>query len=761
MKTRPQPNVTGPTADRDHARRLWFLAGGLVLAVAFVFAPTVGHGFVNYDDGDYVLHNPQVNRGVTPAGISWAMTHVHSSNWHPLTWLSHMLDCQAYGLWPAGHHLTNVVIHAINAVLLMLVLNRMTGQTWTSGFVAAVFALHPQRVESVAWISERKDVLSGLFFMLTLATYAAYAAAAQISSWRYLAVAATLAAGLMAKPMLVTLPCVLFLLDLWPLRRLSWPTPIGGDVARIQHNRAASPPAFRAASLRTLVLEKLPLLALSAVSCGVTLMAQQKALMPVAFMPLHNRLANAIVGWASYVCTFVWPANLAVLYPHPGNALPRWKIIAATAVVAACSTVAVRGRHSSPWLFTGWFWYVGMLVPVIGLVQVGQQAVADRFTYLPHIGLAIAVGFGVADWVGNPRLLGPSPAVRRRLAATAAVVVLTAFAAVARHQCGFWRDSVALWSRAVACGGDVTALTQLGAALELTSREDEAVSIYNQVLQRDPENARVHNNLATIFIGRGDLQSARHHVQLAFLGNPDAHSFHTRGLLLAAEGDTSGAIEDLRRATTIDPWSVDCQFALARELAKGGQAGAAADAYRRVLQLDPALIEARINLANILARSGRYDDAIVEFQRVLRQQPANHLAAKNLAMSYEGAGRLPDAILGWRNALRIKPDDIPALCRLAWLLATNSDADVRGAAEAVGLSERAAKIATGDNHVVLSTLAASYAAANRFPEAVQACRRAVDSADRGGNGAAAATYRRHLSRYESGQSLRGDAAGTP
>ena len=347
----------------------------LALAVAVVFGQTVQHDFINFDDDVYVYNNPHIAHGLTGHALAWSFSTFHASNWHPLTWLSHALDCQLYGAHnAAGHHLTNVALHAAVAVLLLLLLWQMTGDLWPSAFVAAVFALHPLRAESVAWVSERKDLLCGLFFILTLAAYVHYVR--HPFAWgRYLLVLGAFALGLMAKPMLVTLPFLLLLLDYWPLGRMS-------------ALELSSPKTWRG-----LVVEKIPLLALAAASCAVTPLAQRQAMIPMDVVPLSARIANAVVAYVAYIGQFFYPAGLAVFYPYPSEGLPAWKVVLGMVVLVIVSAVALLGRRRMPYLFVGWFWYLGMLVPVIGLMQVGSQAMADRYTYLPQIGLCVALAW--------------------------------------------------------------------------------------------------------------------------------------------------------------------------------------------------------------------------------------------------------------------------------------------------------------------------------------------------------------------------------
>jgi protein O-mannosyl-transferase len=416
------------------------VCGFLLLAVAAVFGQTAYHRFIYYDDPEYICWNSHVTAGLTSQGVAWAMTTFHAYNWHPLTWLSHMLDCELYGLEPGGHHLTNVIWHAASAILLFLSLRRMTNALWPSAWVAAVFAIHPLRVESVAWVSERKDVLSGFFFMLTLWFYARYVE--RPKSWgRYLLVAASFALGLTAKPMLVTLPFVLLLLDYWPLGRLG---PLRGASRK---DEADLPEPDR--RLGRLLLEKIPLFVLAAASCVVTLIAQRGAMRTLKQLDLSERLANAAVAYVAYLGKMLHPAELAVYYPLPRQPLPAGEVIAAVTLLLTISTTVFAVRRTCPYLLFGWVWYLGTLVPVIGLVQVGTQKMADRYTYLTQIGLYMAIAWGAAD------MAGAKPYRRWGFAAVSALV-LAGLMRCAWKQTQLWRDSDTLWNHTIDCTIDCT-----------------------------------------------------------------------------------------------------------------------------------------------------------------------------------------------------------------------------------------------------------------------------------------------------------------
>jgi tetratricopeptide (TPR) repeat protein len=521
----------------------------LALAVQAVFRQTTSFGFVNFDDEVYVYENPVVENGLTWQGTLWAFS-VHSSNWHPLTWLSHMLDCQLYGLQAGGHHLTNVLLHTATVILLFLVLRQMTGALWRCAFVAAVFAIHPLRVESVAWVAERKDVLSGLFFMLTLAAYVRYAdefkiqpAFAEATAGKrskckvfYGLIILFFVLGLMSKPMLVTLPLVLLLLDYWPLQRVE--------------------------SAGRLVLEKLPLLALSAAACFVTLGAQHEDIKSAGTFALPHRFENALASCSIYLGQMVWPAGLAVLYPFPQNGPPTWEVALAGVLLASLSAGAWGWRRTHPWLLVGWVWYLVMLLPVLGIILVGGQAHADRFTYLPGIGLAMAVTWAVADLSAGWK--------HRRVALGGLMMAAIGALIICGHiQASYWKDSESLWTRALACtSSNAIAHYNLGNDLLKRGKLDDAIVQYQETLEIRPGLSPAHYNLGNAFLKHGQLDEAIVCYRQTLKINPRSDDACANlGLAFLRKGETKEAIDCWGQALAINPGQITVQNNLAWLLA--------------------------------------------------------------------------------------------------------------------------------------------------------------------------------------------------
>ena len=501
----------------------WWFTIGICIALAaltwIVFGQTLWHDFINYDDPRYVYENTKITSGLSLSGIAWAFTHIHSMNWHPLTTISHMIDCQLYGLRPGWHHFTNVLLHTVAVILLFLALQQMTRAFWRSALVAAVFAIHPLRVESVAWIAERKDVLSGVFFMLTLLAYVHYVRLPSVR--RYLVVVFVSAFGLMSKPSLVTLPFVLLLLDYWPLDRM------------------------RGQSWRR-VLEKIPLIALSAVSSIATFVAQKGAVGWTEELPVLERINNAVVSYVLYISQMLWPVRLAVFYPHPENRLPLWEIICSLLLLISISAVAIALRRQRPYLVTGWLWYLGMLVPVIGLVQVGWQGRADRYTYLPQIGLYIAGIWAAADLTALWRY-------QRTIASTGAMLAIGVLSWRAWGQTGYWHDSETLFRHvlAVTKNNDV-AENNLGIVFLRQGKLDDAISLLQAAVDLRPDNSPAHENLAKALLQKGEVEDALIHYQQLLKLQPDNIEVHNIvGTVLIQQGRLREGVEEWQKVLAI------------------------------------------------------------------------------------------------------------------------------------------------------------------------------------------------------------------
>ena len=591
--------------------RCW-LAVGMCLALAvltsLVFGQTLWHDFINYDDPRYVYENTKITGGVSISGIAWAFTHIHSLNWHPLTTISHMLDCQLYGLKAGWHHFTNVCLHTLAAILLLLALQQMTGAIWRSAFVAAVFAIHPLRVESVAWIAERKDVLSGVFFMLTLLAYAYYVRLPGVS--RYLVVISVFACGLMSKPMLVTLPFVLLLLDYWPLDR------------------------FKGRLWKRLA-EKIPLLALSAVSSITTFLVQKAAVGQTEDLPILERISNAVVSYVLYIWQMLWPVNLAVFYPHPENRLPLWEIVSCLLLLICITVAAIVVRKQRPYLITGWLWYLGMLVPVIGLVQVGWQGRADRYTYLPQIGLYIALTWGVAD-------LTPLYRHRRATLSTAAILVIAALSSCAWVQTSYWRDSETLFRHALAVttNNDV-AENNLGIVFLGQGKLDEAISLLQSAVDLRPDNSPAHENLAKALLQKGQVTDALIHYRKLLELEPNNIEVHNIvGTVLIQQRQVKEGVEEWQKVLAIQPDNGNAMSNLAwifatspdQSLRDGPKAVELAEqALRFSAGRIPILFR---TLAAAYAESGRFAEAIQTAQRGI--ELANSQGNLGLATELQG-----------------------------------------------------------------------------------------------------------------------------
>jgi len=589
-----------------------WLTVGICLSLAaltwLVFSQTLWHDFINYDDPRYVYETTRITDGLSLSGIAWAFTHIHSLNWHPLTTISHMLDCQLYGLKAGWHHFTNVVLHTLAAILLFLALQQMTGAIWRSAFVAAVFAIHPLRVESVAWIAERKDVLSGVFFMLTLLAYAYYVRLPGVG--RYLVVVSVFGCGLMSKPMLVTSPFVLLLLDYWPLDRVK-------------------------GQLWKRLAEKIPLLALSAVSSVTTFLVQKGAVGRTEELPILERINNAIVSYVLYIWQMLWPVNLAVFYPHPENRLPLWEIVSCLLLLICITAAAILLRKQRSYLITGWFWYLGMLVPVIGLVQVGWQGHADRYTYLPQIGLYLALTWAVADLTALYR--------HRRVAlSTAAILIIAALSSGARVQTSYWRDSETLFRHALAVttNNDV-AENNLGIVFLGQGKLDEAISLLQSAADLRPDNSPAHENLAKALLQKGRVADALVHYRKLLELQPDDMEVHNIvGTVLTQQGHVAEGVEEWQKVLAIQPDNGNAMSNLAwvfatspdESVRNGPKAVQLAEQAVRISGGRIPILFRTLGAA--YAESGRFSEAIQAAQQGI--ELANSQGNSNLAAELHG-----------------------------------------------------------------------------------------------------------------------------
>ena len=833
----PSPAGERPAAADSHGLKPERPAAGLndrwrvpgvclvLAAITFaVFGQTLRHEFVNFDDNLYVYDNPAVTRGLNLKGVEWAFTHRVCANWHPLTMLTHMLDCQLYGLNAGGHHLTNVLLHTASVILLFLVLRRMTGFLWRSAFVAGVFAIHPLRVESVAWVAERKDVLSGLFFMLTLWAYTRYgqgrssverrgssagtsslALDPRPSTLSYYLVLVFFALGLLCKPMLVTVPFVLLLLDYWPLGRMTsgeW------QVTRFRI------PVPQLSTLNNLLYEKLPLFGLAVVSCVVTIVAQHEALQSFERFSLPVRLGNAVISYVAYLGQMFWPTGLAVLYPFTARNIGFLAVVLSLVLLAGISAGVFILRRRRPYFLTGWLWYLIMLVPVIGIVQVGAQARADRYTYLPQIGLYVWLTWAAAEGCAGRRY-------RRVVLGGLATGILAALMFCARAQTPYWRNSESLWTHTLACTSDnYIAHNELGNALLQKERLDEAVAQYQMALQIKPDYAEAHNNLGDALLQQGKVDEAITHGQQALQIKPDyAAAYNNLGNALLKKGRVDEAITQYQKALQIKPDYAEAWYNLGNALLKKGRVDEAIIQYQKALQIKPDYAEAHNNLGSALVQNGRVDEAIIQYQKALQIKPDYAGARYNLGYALLQNGRMDEAITQYQKALQIKPDyaeahynlgnallkkgdvdeaitqyqqalqiksgnakahynlgnallqkgrvdaaiaqfqqalqikpDAPGvLNNLAWLLATCSDAPLRDGVQAVKYAEQACKLTHYGVTPFIGTLAAAYAEAGRYDDAIVAAQQACALATAAGEPALLEQNRKLLALYRAHQ----------
>jgi tetratricopeptide (TPR) repeat protein len=672
-----EPSATGATV---HPVVLALLLAAITL---LVYWPVSSQDYIPYDDMDYVTANPPVLAGLSWQGIKWAFTTGHAYNWHPLTWLSLMVSVELFGSDASAQHIVNLLFHVANTVLLFWVLRRLTGTLWRSALVAAFFALHPLHVESVAWVSERKDVLSAFFFLLTLGAYAQYAQSSHHAStpsrsalhaprsFFYLLALALFGLGLMSKPILVTVPFVLLLLDYWPLGRFQPGVGANGAVL-----------------LKRLIWEKVPFFLLSAAVCVVTVLVQSKAELSTEQLSTTARIENALVSYGRYLGKTLWPEQLSLFYPRPVHWSGGQVALGAMVLVSLCALAFWCGRKF-PFLVTGWFWFVGMLIPVIGLVQVGSQSMADRYTYLPLIGLFIAVAWGVEAMLGRQRLA-------KGVASGAAVLALAACAVQTRHQLGFWENPEKLFRHALAVGGEsLVPYVSLAHALWQGGQTNAATAIYKRMLEIDPRFVPGHMGLGFALAERGDFEGAAAHYQQVLQTDPNnldvrldlAHAlaaagrnaeaisqyqdvlkldtnslqaFFNLGCVLAHAGQFDDAITNFQRALQLSPDVAMIHNHLGRALAAKGLTSQAVEQLNEALRLDPNLDLAHANLGDLLVSQGNFEAADAHYRLALKSRPEDASLHRRMAETLAHEGKPADAKLEWTEALRLKPDDTNA-----------------------------------------------------------------------------------------------------
>lgn len=730
---------------------------GLTLAGFF---PVFSAGFITYDDPFYITNNPPVRDGLSWAGAQWAFTTLYFCNWHPITWLSHMLDCHLFGLNAAGHHAITLLLHLLNGILLFKLLRGLTGAVWRSAFVAAFFAVHPLHVESVAWVAERKDVLSMFFGLLTLLAYVRYVrgseshpaplAGAATGSQRpriwYLAALLLFALGLMSKPMLVTLPCLMLLLDFWPLQRVPG-FRCGGSGEDATDRDLTPDPRHLAPALRRLFLEKVPFFLMVAGSCVVTVIAQAKAgsVATVDYISFGQRLANSLVAYGWYVGKLFWPVDLAVIYPLFPS-VPVERIIAATGIMLMFTALAFWQRRRRPYLLIGWLWFVGTLVPVIGLVQVGMQAYADRYTYLPYIGLFIALAWLGAEFAGDSE-------ARRRTLGTLAMVALGLCTVATNRQTRYWKDAVTVWTRAVNVTQDnYLAQNHLGYALAERGEYSQAIEHYLAATRITPRFGDAFNNLGYAYLRQNRLELALPAFREAARLKPnDARVLHNLAAALHDSGDYTNAIAEYLATVWLDPQYEEAHYNLANSYAAAGEVTNALASYERAIALRPDYAAAHLNRGHELLRLGRSAEARASFEHAL--QSRTNFAAAHYALGLVAASEA-EALQAYETALGLKPDYPEALNNLAWLLATSPDAQHRNGPRAVELAGRACELTQNKLPIFVGTLAAAYAEAGRFPEALKAGEQAAQLAAAAGDAALAARNRELIALYQTGKPFR-------
>lgn len=710
--------------DHRSMRRLSCLA--LALVTLATYWRVIHNGFVNFDDDVYVTDNPWVNQGLSLHGIIWAFTHFYAANWHPLTWISHMLDCQLFGINAGPQHVVNVFFHAANVVLLFLLLNRLTGAPWRSGMVAALFAVHPLHVESVAWIAERKDLLCTFFGLLALLAYIQYAAlrkdplaSSRAGRWPYLWALIFFALGLMSKPMLVTLPFLMVLLDFWPLERMA-------DLSKI----------------RNLVLEKWPFFGLTLIFCLITWFAQRSGnALTGAAHSTGFHVANALVSYVRYIEQTFWPAKLAVIYPL--SPISFWQAAGAGIFLLLISTGFLLAVKQKPYLLMGWLWYLGALVPVIGLVQVGEQSLADRYMYIPIIGLFVICIWSAADLLARWQC-------GKQMQGFLAAVILFVCAVDTTYQLQFWRNSLTLFNHTLAITtNNALAQNDFATALAAAGDMSDAFQHYAEAARLAPDNAVMQNNFGVALAREGQANAAiaRYEDAIRIQTNyPEAYS--NLGSVLAAEGRYDQAISLLNHAVSLEPGNAELHENLAVGLLKQGKPENAVEEFHDAILLSPQNAGIRLNFGLTLFGLGDIPDATQQFSEAVRINPESPEAQFQLGRCLAILHQPDQAIDHLRAAIQAEPDWPEPLNALAWILATDGSAHIRNGTEAVQLAKNAATLSQGKDPAILSTLAAAYAEAGQFDEAINTANQAIALAQQSGQAAIATQIRSLLALYQ-------------
>jgi protein O-mannosyl-transferase len=706
----------------------------LALAVWVVFGQTTRFDFINYDDDAVVYENPAVTRGLDLREIGRVFTQDSGrDSWFPVTDVSHMLDWQLYGSNAGGHHLTNVLLHAATAIVLFLVFQAMTGALWRSAFVAAVFAVHPLRVESVAWIAERKDVLSGFFFFLALWAWVRHVQKQPVfekSSSRIADAFAGLdprhwtggyywalvffALALLSKSMVVTFPLVLLLLDFWPCRRLN------------------------VSSFPKLLLEKWPFFLLSAAGCAVTLLTQRRVLQAAHPFPWSWRLGNALLAYVDYLGHMLFPVGLALLYPHPPGHLPFLKLCLSVVILLGISAGAALAGRRHPYLLAGWLWYLVLFLPVIDIMQTGDQTRADRYTYLPQIGLSLLIAWGAAE-------LSRSLPFRRTILTCAAGVVVVALAVAASVQTAYWKDSISVWTRTLSrWPQSYIAHCNLGIALAGQGDSEKAVEHFNRALQINQDDAKSINNLGKILTAQGNLNGAVQDFHRALQLEPDdVKILNNLSVALAGQGQVNDAVQDLDRALRLKPEDADTFYHLANIYAGRADYDDAEQNYEQALEINPDFAEARCNLGLTLARQGKLDEAIDQYKQAIRLKPHYVDALNNLGGALAAQGNIDGAAGYYQQAIELRPDDPNTLNNLGVILARQAKLD-----DAVKCFNRAIQLNPNDASSY-NNLGIALAGQGKMNDAVERLQQALILARAQNNTKLEESIRARLQRYES------------